>query len=69
MLETIKWIEISKQLPDDEMVVLIHTPQQNEPVWLGYYDQGRWYYPVGDFIKISSVTHWAEVPAGPKTIL
>lgn len=66
MNETINWIPVDEQLPDDEMTVMTYHPTLNEPVWLGYFLQGNWYSTAGDYLGKCAVTHWAEIPAGPQ---
>jgi hypothetical protein len=63
--ERIYWIPASAKLPDDEMTVMVYHPTLNEPVWLGYHNQGFWYTPSGEPLPENTVTHWAEMPEGP----
>jgi hypothetical protein len=64
MNETIDWVSVHHELPDDEMTVLVNHPSLNEPVWLGYFHQNAWFTTQGDQLPPGSVTHWAEVPNG-----
>lgn len=65
MNETIKWIDVDVDLPDDEVTVLVHIPEANgEQVWPGYLDDGYWTNCDGMRLT-SAVTHWAEMPIGP----
>jgi hypothetical protein len=66
------WIDASKELPDDEQVVLVHTPGASEPVWLGYvsweYDiqEGVPWYLIDGSEPRYPVKHWMPLPEGPK---
>ncbi len=51
------------QPPDDDCTVLLFHPQLNEPVWLGYRNDGRWLNV--DAWEVEGVTHWAHLPVGP----
>lgn len=62
--EAIAWIMAKNQLPDDEMTVLINTPKLDEPVWLGYYEDGCWYLIDGTALPDNTVIAWADMPAG-----
>lgn len=64
--EPLMWACVNEELPDDEMTVLVFHPTLNEPVWFGYYNQGSWYTPDGMQLPPNTVTHWAEMPEGPK---
>lgn len=62
----IKWIPVERELPDAETTVLIHVPHGNEPVWLGFLDDGGGWCDVdGSYIR-NKVTHWAQLPEGPQ---
>lgn len=63
-MESLFWVPVSDELPDDEITVLVNHPTLNEPVWLGYYEQGHWYTPNGEALPDGSVTHWADMPSG-----
>lgn len=54
------WISVTDRLPDDCMTVMVYAPDCNEPVWLGYHENNKWYSP--DHIRLR-VTHWMELPA------
>jgi hypothetical protein len=61
--QSIYWIAVANQLPDDDMTVLIADTEND--VTLGFHDgDSGWRYCnaalVGD-----PVTHWAELPDGP----
>lgn len=66
--ETIDWIDVKKDRPDVERTVLVYVPAADEPVWFGYLDEDdsgeQWFWADGQAID-QTVTHWAEMPAGP----
>jgi hypothetical protein len=66
-LETISWVNVRTLMPDDDMIVLIRTKNDAEPVWFGYHDglDDRWRNVDGMQCQ-HTVTHWAEMPAGPQ---
>lgn len=68
--ETISWIAVADALPDSETTVLVHAPGSDEPVWLGYYDDGSWFAIGGEEYGnedefAAEVTSWATMPMGP----
>lgn len=65
--ETITWIPSSK-LPDSDTTVLINTPDADDPVWLGYYDDEsqEWRHIEGHRFQRGEIAFWADLPAGPK---
>jgi hypothetical protein len=66
MNESITWRPECDR-PDCNMVVLVYGPSESDPIWLGYWDDqdSLWRSCEGGLIE---VTHWAELPAGPKDI-
>lgn len=69
MDEVIKWISKNDELPDEGVTVLLHTTGEGEPVWPGYFDEATahgYIWRSVDGMEIEGVTHWAEMPAGPK---
>ncbi len=66
--ETITWIDVDLQKPDDDIVVLAATPSPGEPVWPGYFDSetNDWMMADGRIPFGYRVTHWAEMPSGPQ---
>jgi len=65
MIETIEWVACSERLPDDYLNVLIHAPNDDEPIWLGYVDGECWRTVEGIPLPEGHVVDWAEMPAGP----
>lgn len=65
-VEHIVWHPVESVMPDDDKTVLIRTPSPGEPVWFGFHDSNDgWYYTDGSKVNYE-VTHWAELPEGPK---
>jgi hypothetical protein len=65
--ETIRWIMADSVKPDDAETVLVNlTDDQEEPVWLGYWDsaENQWRDVLGTFIR-GGVSYWAPMPRGP----
>jgi hypothetical protein len=64
--ETITWYSVHDSMPDDDQTVMIRIPSPAEPTWIGFHDSNDgWHYIEG--MKINyAVTHWAELPEGPK---
>ena len=59
--ETIEWIPVDEQMPDDGMTVLIAF-ELADP-WLGWHEDGQWRQV--DSAPVDGVTHWAVPPEGP----
>lgn len=60
--ETITWAPASSP-PDADLTVQLFNRDASEPVWLGWYDGGRWWYVDGN---PAEPTHWADMCVGPK---
>lgn len=63
--ELIRWVPVSKAMPDADETVLQRIVGTAETyIWAGYYDGEQW---VSGAIALGSgaVTHWAKFPAGP----
>lgn len=56
------WIDVSKALPDDDILVLIAL--DDGEVWPGVRDYGRWIYVSGAEVR-QTVTHWMHMPKAP----
>ena len=56
------WVSVKEQMPDDDLVVMIFSPRESEPVWLGYFDGIEWRAVDAPAIK---VTHWRHLPDPP----
>lgn len=64
---TIDWIPVQTRLPDDDATVLVHAPTASEPVWLGWRSPTGWYTVDHVPFDPDEVTHWAPMPAGPRS--
>jgi hypothetical protein len=64
--EIIAWIDASKELPDDNITVLLFLKEASEPVWTVHHEDNNWHYSEGYVIRSGSVTHWAHMPSGPE---
>lgn len=63
--ELIRWVPVSKAVPDADETALLHIVGPTETyVWVGYYDGERWVSAEGVPLGGDVVTHWAEFPAG-----
>jgi hypothetical protein len=64
-LEVIQWHSVAEQLPDSNTTVLVSTPANGEPVWLGFYENDVWLAIDGGEFESGAVLAWAHVPKGP----
>lgn len=62
--ETIRWIPVAEGLPDDDVTVLLDHPAFDEPVWLGYHQDGMWWTVDGNPLPEGIVKGWADMPSG-----
>jgi hypothetical protein len=58
----IYWLPVTRELPDDGITVPVHTPKDDEPVFLGFLDGEIWRNVNAEQIE---VTHWADLPEPP----
>ena len=56
------WTRCADALPDSDLTVMIHHPEEDEPVWVGYHDGKRWRTAEGARV---AVTHWMPMPEPP----
>lgn len=64
--ESIEWIPITEELPDEDLIVMVHAEvADGESVWPGYLDAGEWRSCDGG--RFRGVTHWAEMLKGPQS--
>jgi hypothetical protein len=63
--EQINWVSVSYRLPDDEITVLIFSPEFDEPCWPGYMAHGTWFQADGKPLGDDAVKYWAHMPGGP----
>lgn len=62
----ITWHPVTKKLPEDDRDVLLVVPGITcGTCWPGHYDEGTWRWDGGGEIN-RPVTHWAEMPEGPR---
>jgi len=63
-----KWRAVDDKMPDGDMVVMVHHIAEDEPVWMGYYDDesSTWRTVEGSRCMVS---HWAEIPDSPNSEL
>ena len=62
--ETIAWISVTERLPDSARNVMQLAP--GALPWPGYLLLGDWYSSDGHRYGKNEVTHWAEMPRGPR---
>lgn len=63
--ETIEWRACRVELPDADTTVHVFMPGDDEPVWLGYFDDEDGEWKSVDGFTIGMVTWWAPMLAGP----
>ncbi len=61
-MSALTWTNVAAALPDDDILVLMAL--ENEEVWPGVHDYGRWIYLSGAEVR-ERVTHWMHLPAAP----
>lgn len=64
--ETLTWVLVTEELPDDDTTVLINSPHSSEPVWLGYCSDKIWFLIDGCETDKDAVKAWAHIPRGCK---
>jgi hypothetical protein len=63
-IRVFSWKSVEEELPDDETSVLVFAPNDSEPVWIGFHEDGKWRSPCGMPLT-HRVTHWAHLPEPP----
>ena len=70
MTETIEWVPTAERMPDVDAFVLVQTSDLVSGVLLAEYIGGSnfgAFDPLdGAWVLLSPVTHWAELPKGPR---
>lgn len=61
-----EWIDVEDQYPDAEQIVIVHAPNESEPVWLGYWDDEDETWRLVEGGRLSEVTHWQPLPDEPR---
>lgn len=57
----VQWRPVSDP-PDSDLTVLVHCPQESEPVFVGWLDGDAWRDVHGMRIRVA---HWADLPPPP----
>lgn len=57
-----QWINVQNELPDDDTMVLVYTPDESDSVWIGYVDGDVWRSSEGGII---APTRWMQFPDPP----
>lgn len=66
VIEQITWKAARVEMPDDgETVLIYNAADEDEPVWLGWWDGATETWLTAEGYPLSMVTWWADVPAGP----
>lgn len=69
-VETLNWILIEDEMPDEGVVVLLYHPSASEPVWPGVFEgctaDGYAFVHVDGSMVSGPVLAWAEFPGGPE---
>ena len=59
---SVRWVDAHKELPDDEMTVLVALADGE--VWTGFHEDNQWRFVSADMIE-AEVMYWAEFPEPP----
>lgn len=66
VIEQITWTASRVRMPDDGITVLMYCCEdEDEPVWLGWWDSATETWLSTEGYPVGMVTWWAHVPAGP----
>lgn len=63
--EVLQWRRCAEELPDSDTTVMVFAPDNDEPVWLGWYDADTEEWREIGAGALPSVTHWTDIPRGP----
>jgi hypothetical protein len=70
LVESVIWIPVEKETPDEGVVVLLYHPTASEPVWPGVFEgctaDGYAFSHADGSMITGPVLAWAEVPGGPR---
>jgi hypothetical protein len=63
-----RWVPVSERKPEQFVSVLIFAPEMapRPMVHAGYLARGNWVIPGIQILEGHEVTHWMEMPVGPK---
>ncbi len=67
MNEWIEWIPVTREMPDDDTLVMMADRGCDQPVWMGWHAEDAWWFVGGADENDPDVTHWAHLPKGPDT--
>lgn len=63
----VHWVSVKDSLPDDETTVMLYSPGADQDVFIGWRAEGQWYDGYEGGIPVRAiVSHWAQLPEGPK---
>jgi len=62
---SVLWKDANLEKPDDNLAVLIYIPDADEPIWLGYLEDGTWFEMDG-FPVEGEVKAWCNLPDPPE---
>lgn len=62
----VTWHASRVRKPDAGTTVLVHNPADDEPVWLGWWDDGAGTWMNVEGFELPEVTWWADLPAAPQ---
>jgi hypothetical protein len=68
-MSEITWVDVTSELPDDEMAVLM--ARGDGEVWIGFRDGGAWYWDdalPAEVDGAAGIKFWAHLPAAPEVL-
>lgn len=60
--EASRWISVEERLPDDDVLVLLHSSFTDD--FVGSRDRGQWFDAV--YQNVPGVSHWRNLPEPPQ---
>ena len=70
MVESVIWISVEDETPDEGVTVMLFHPEASEPVWFGVFEgctaDGYAFSHADGSMITGPVLAWAEVPGGPR---
>lgn len=61
--ETITWHDPAEEMPDDDIIVLVITVKEEEPM-VAFHDGDTWREADGYPLNFDEVLRWAHLPIG-----